>query len=220
MKERLIGFFKTYFLIVCIFMVQKPLFMLFYQTFYADASAADWFRVIWHGLPLDLSLAGYLTAIPGFLYIISVWTLSRALHRVWCGYFLFVSLLISLIFTVDMGLYEYWGFRLDATPLFYFFSSPKDAVAGVSAWTVIGGIVAMVLYAALLYAVFRSVLLPKRSFFRMKLPYRRVKVSLVLLLLTAALFIPIRGGFSVSTMNVGKVYSTTLQKLYDDIAKR
>lgn len=213
MKERLIGFFKTYFLIVCIFIVQKPLFMLFYQSFYAHTSAADWFRVIWHGLPLDLSLAGYLTAIPGFLYIISAWTLSRVLHRVWCGYFLFVSLLISLIFTVDMGLYEYWGFRLDATPLFYFFSSPKDAVASVSAWTVIGGIVAMAVYAVLLYAVFRGVLLQERSFFRMKLPYRRVRVSVVLLLLTGALFIPIRGGFTVSTMNVGKVYFATDQRL-------
>lgn len=137
MKERLIGFFKTYFLFVCVFMVQKLLFMLFYQPFYADASAADWFRVIWHGLPLDLSLAGYLTVIPGFLYIASAWTLSRVLHRIWCGYFLFVSLLLAFFFTVDTGLYEYWGFRLDATPL----------------------IVAMAVYAALLYAVFYGVLL-------------------------------------------------------------
>lgn len=196
MKERLIGFFKTYILFVCIFIVQKPLFMLFYRSFHADASTAstaDWFRVIWHGLPVDLSLAGYLTAIPGILYIISAWTLSKALHRVWCGYFLFASLLISLIFTVDMGLYEYWGFRLDAIPLF----------------------VAMAVYAALLYIIFYSVLLQKRSFFRMKLPYRRVRVSAVLLLLTGMLFIPIRGG-SVSHAS-GQAY---LQKLYDDIVKR
>lgn len=194
MKERLIGFFKTYFLFVCVFMVQKLLFMLFYQPFYADASAADWFRVIWHGLPLDLSLAGYLTVIPGFLYIASAWTLSRVLHRIWCGYFLFVSLLLAFIFTVDTGLYEYWGFRLDATPL----------------------IVAMAVYAALLYAVFYGVLLQKRSFFRMKLPYRRVRVSVVLLLLTGMLFIPIRGGFTVSDAS-GQPY---LQKLYEDISKK
>lgn len=194
MKERLIGFFKTYFLFVCVFMVQKLLFMLFYQPFYADASAADWFRVIWHGLPLDLSLAGYLTVIPGFLYIASAWTLSRVLHRIWCGYFLFVSLLLAFFFTVDTGLYEYWGFRLDATPL----------------------IVVMAVYTALLYAVFYGVLLQKRSFFRMKLPYRRVRVSVVLLLLTGMLFIPIRGGFTVSDAS-GQPY---LQKLYEDISKK
>ena len=71
MKDRLIGFIKTYCLFVCIFVLQKPLFMLFYKSLYPDASCADWFSVIWHGLPLDLSLAGYLTAIPGFLFIIN-----------------------------------------------------------------------------------------------------------------------------------------------------
>lgn len=98
MKDRLIGFIKTYCLFVCIFVLQKPLFMLFYKSLYPDASCADWFSVIWHGLPLDLSLAGYLTAIPGFLFITSVWTLSKSLYRIWCSYFLFISVLISIIF--------------------------------------------------------------------------------------------------------------------------
>ena len=210
MKERLIGFFKTYFLFVCIFILQKPVFMFFYHSLYGDASWADWFKVMWHGLPLDLSLAGYLTAIPGLLFIVSAWTLSDVLRRIWSGYFLFISILISLIFTVDLGLYEYWGFRLDATPLFYFFSSPKDAVASVSAWVVLGGIIAMV---GVLYAIFYSLLLQRRYFYRMKLPYRRLRISGVLLLLTGLLFIPIRGGFTVSTMNVGKVYFSTDQRL-------
>lgn len=213
MKERLIGFFKTYFLFVCIFILQKPVFMFFYHSLYGDASWADWFKVMWHGLPLDLSLAGYLTAIPGLLFIVSAWTLSDILRRIWSGYFLFISILISLIFTVDLGLYEYWGFRLDATPLFYFFSSPKDAVASVSAWIVLGGIIAMVIYAGVLYAIFYSLLLQRRYFYRMKLPYRRLRISGVLLLLTGLLFIPIRGGFTVSTMNVGKVYFSTDQRL-------
>lgn len=213
MKDRLIGFIKTYCLFVCIFVLQKPLFMLFYKSLYADASCADWFSVIWHGLPLDKSLAAYLTVIPGFLFIASAWTLSKVLHRIWCGYFLFISILLSIIFIVDLGLYGYWGFRLDATPLFYFFSSPKDAVASVSIRMVIGGIMAIAVYAAILYAVFYGVLLRKKRLLGMKLPYRRLKVSGVLLLITGLLFIPIRGGFTVSTMNVGKVYFSADQRL-------
>lgn len=213
MKERLIAFVKTYCLFICIFVIQKPLFMWFYRSIYAEASWTDWLNVIVHGLPLDFSLAGYLTVIPALLLIASVWSFSKALHRLACGYYLFVSVLLSLIFTVDLGLYEYWGFRLDATPLFYFFSSPKDAVASVSVWTVLGGILAMVVYAALLYALFYGVLLRKKQWSRMKLPYRRLKVSGVLLLLTGLLFIPIRGGFTVSTMNVGKVYFSSDQRL-------
>ena len=62
MKERLIGLIKTYILFVCIFILQKPLFILYYSSLYAGTSWTDPFKVIWNGLPLDLSLAGYLTA--------------------------------------------------------------------------------------------------------------------------------------------------------------
>ena len=34
MKDRLIGFLKTYCLFICIFALQKPFFMLFYRSLY------------------------------------------------------------------------------------------------------------------------------------------------------------------------------------------
>lgn len=193
MKERLIGLIKTYILFVCIFILQKPLFILYYSSLYAGTSWTDPFKIIWNGLPLDLSLAGYLTAIPGLFFIASAWTLSKALRRIWNGYYFFIAILLAVIFIVDIGLYEYWGFRLDATPLFYFFSSPKDALASISIWQVLGGIVAMILYASLLYVLFLWI--QKGIWKRMKLPYRRLSVSGVMLLLTGLLFIPIRWWF-------------------------
>ena len=88
MKERLWTLLKTYLLLVLLFMVQKPLFMLFYIDMYVDCPAAEWGRVIWHGLPLDFSVAGYLTSLPALLLVASVWTCGRWLtwpgHRVPC----------------------------------------------------------------------------------------------------------------------------------------
>ena len=211
MKERLIGLIKTYILFVCIFILQKPLFILYYSSLYAGTSWTDPFKIIWNGLPLDLSLAGYLTAIPGLFFIASAWTLSKALRRIWNGYYFFIAILLAVIFIVDIGLYEYWGFRLDATPLFYFFSSPKDALASVSLWVVAGGILAMAVYAALLYFVFSWILVNEKR--PLKIPYRRLSVSGALLLATGLLFIPIRGGFSVSTMNLGRVFFSADQRL-------
>ena len=187
--------------------------MACHHTLYADVSWKEWFAVVWHGLPLDLSLAGYLTVLPGLLLIVSVWTLSKVLQRICTGYFLPVSALLSILFVVDVALYGYWGFRLDATPLFYFFSSPKESVASVSIGFVGAGIAAMIVYACLMYGLFYGVLLSKKAFFSMKLPYRRLSVSAGLLLLTGLLFIPIRGGFSLSTMNTGKVYYSTNPRL-------
>lgn len=209
MRERIILFLKTYLLFVVIFIIQKPLFMAYYHAQYAEVSWTEWLKVVWHGMPLDLSLAGYLTLIPGLLLMISAWALPKILKRIWAGYFIFVSCLISLIFVVDLGLYSFWGFRLDATPLFYFLSSPKDAFASVSIGFVLSGILAFVLMVALLYWLFQKILFSTGESSQFKLPYHSLSVSGALLLLTGVLFIPIRGGFTVSTMNTGKVYYST-----------
>lgn len=185
--------------------------MACYYTLYNKVSWTEWFSVIGHGLPLDLSLAGYLTLIPGLLLIASAWTGSRILQWIRRIYFAFISILLSCIFISDLGLYGYWGFRLDTTPLFYFFSSPKDALASVSVWVVLGGILAMAIYAALLYYLFSQILLNEKR--PLKIPYRRLSVSVTLLLATGLLIIPIRGGFSVSTMNLGKVFFSANQRL-------
>ena len=87
MKKRILQFLTTYFLFVLLFVLQKPIFMAYYHELYTDASIGDYFSVMWHGLPLDFSLAGYLTAIPGFLLIASAWTKSSILRRIRQGYF-------------------------------------------------------------------------------------------------------------------------------------
>ena len=211
MKERLLTFVKIYVLFVCLFVVQKPLFMLFYADMYADVSWTDWLSVMWHGLPLDFSVAGYLTALPGVLLLCSAWSCGRWMRAAFQVYFALISLLIGVIFVTDLVLYEYWGFRLDTTPFFYFFSSPHDAVASTSGWMAALGFLSMAAWTVLLYALFHVVIM--RPLKRLKVPYRRLGVSVVMLLLTGVLFIPIRGGFTVSTMNTGKVYFSTNQRL-------
>ena len=57
MKERLIGFLKTYVLFICIFVLQKPFFILYYQSLYPDISWTDWFSVICKLAPAKLKIA-------------------------------------------------------------------------------------------------------------------------------------------------------------------
>lgn len=185
--------------------------MAYYYRTYEDASWVDCLNVIWHGLPLDLSLAGYLTIIPGLLILASIWITPEAIRQVRRFYFLIVSILMSTLYVSDLGLFEYWRFRLDATSLFYLFSSPTDAIASVSIWIVIAGIVAAAIYATILYWIFYQTLVFQKK--PIKIPYHRVSMSLTLLFVTGLLFIPIRGGFTVSTMNIGKVYFSANQQL-------
>ena len=212
MKTRFKYFFLTYVFFVLIFIIQKPLFMLYHLPLFKEATWKDWFLVPYHGLPLDFSLAGYLTIIPGLLLICTIWSRKRLWRRLAKAYFAVIAIVLSAVFVIDLGLYRYWGFRLDTTPLFYFCSSPGDALASASAWELIGGIVALLLMAVLLYALFylmlRNDVLEKKL-----LPLNRPFFTLLFVLLWAALFIPIRGGFKASTMNIGKVYFSENMRL-------
>ncbi|KAA6309211.1 hypothetical protein EZS27_039250, partial [termite gut metagenome] len=163
-----------------------------------------------HGLVLDLSIAGYLSVIPGLLLIGSLW-LSPSLTRIFRNaYFGIIAVLLAFIYTCDIVLYQYWGFRLDSTPLFYFFSSPKNAFASAEIGMIIGNIGMMIVYAIVFYMIFRLVLMRGKTF---PVNKTRLKTTIVLLFLIGLLFIPIRGGFSVSTMNIGKVYYSDNIKL-------
>ncbi len=210
MKRRLFQLIIIYLLFVLIFVLQKPLFMLYYHHLFDDTTASQWFQVVWNGLPLDFSFAGYLTIIPGLLIIASVWTLNTLLKKIFQIYFLITAFFIASVFTLDIGLYDYWGFRLDSTPLFYFFSSPKDAFASVSFWMIALGFIVTLVYTAIIYLLLSFTPPNKDS---LRIPFHRMNESIVLLLVTALLFIPIRGGFTVSTMNIGKVYFSENQRL-------
>ena len=79
----------------------------------------------------------------------------------------------------------------------------------MSVWTVIGGVLVFLVYATLLYLLFVYCLLRQP----LKPVRRKAFPAAVLVLLTGLLFIPIRGGFTVSTMNVGKVYFSSDMRL-------
>lgn len=112
MKKRILQFLTTYFLFVLLFVLQKPIFMAYYHELYTDASIGDYFSVMWHGLPLDFSLAGYLTAIPGFLLIASAWTKSSILRRIRQGYFGIIAFVMSWHLHRRFGLIRFLGIQV------------------------------------------------------------------------------------------------------------
>ncbi len=208
MRKSVLKFVATYFLFVLLFVLQKPVFMSVHNNLYADAGLADWLAVMWNGLPLDLSLAGYASAIPGLLLIARQWTASRMLKWIEMGYYVAIALVMSLGMCADLALYGFWGVRLDMTPWFYFMSSPEASMASVSGWYVACCVAGILAVASIYVAVFRF------TVYRIQPKARKsVWASVGLLLLTGALFIPIRGGFTVSTMNLSAVYFSQRQEL-------
>lgn len=97
MQFYLLKFFLCYVITAAIFVVQKVVFMLVYWNLYAGLPATDILSVVAHGLPMDLSVAGYITIIPALLIIASAWSHGKAMAKVEKGYYVLISALLSAI---------------------------------------------------------------------------------------------------------------------------
>ena len=73
MKNKYVLLLSTFLLFVLIFVLQKVVFMLYYHGIYGNFGWTDYLKVLFYGLQHDASVAGYFSAIPGFLMIASLW---------------------------------------------------------------------------------------------------------------------------------------------------
>lgn len=211
MIKAVLKIFISYLVFVALFVVEKPLFMAVYHRLYTDISFADILAVIWHGLPVDLAVAAYCTVIPGIIIASMLACGSRVLRVAERIYFMIISVVLAAAVVLNMVLYDYWNFPLDATPVFYFFSSPAAAFASVTGLQIAGGFLGLAAVSCLVYFIFRFTAMRIRI-----LPLdgrKRWTGVLAMTVLTAALFIPIRGGITVSTMNPSRAYFSTDYKL-------
>lgn len=178
----------------------------FLTLYCADTgSVAGWLSVLWHGLLLDAAIAGYFSIIPGLMLICSLWTTGKWWKWLWNGYFLVTSFASFLAYTSNLGLYAYWGFPLDSTPLLYIKTSPSAAMASMSVWQMVLFPLVMICGTVCLYKIFGAL---RRQFLAVPAASaaRRIGLSAFLLLVTAAMIIPIRGGFGTGTNHTGNVY--------------
>lgn len=213
MRKRLLFILTIFVAWLPVFVIQKPVFMFYQQALAKDYSLTDYLQVIAHGLLLDCTVAGYLTVIPLLLTLVSVWIPGIWLRKALKAYSLILAIPIAAIFAVDAALYGFWGFRIDAT-VFFYLRSPAEAMASVPTGLFVGQTAVFLLYTAAIYAWFSWILrqtpgTPASPSTGME----RLGGSISILLLGGILFIPIRGGVTTSTANVGMVYFSDNQFL-------
>lgn len=213
LKNKITFLFALFGLWVLVLVLQKPMFLLFY-----GGGLSQLLPVVWHGLPLDLSMAGYLSALPGLILLAGsvplgirasaiVGRFSKILMQCW---FAISALAVSLAFIANCALYDYWRFPLDSTPVFFLTSSPKDALASIPWFWAVGGVIAVVLVALLIFW-----LLQRLSYFFELAAYKPTRLwgVAVMLPVVGLLFLPIRGGVTVASMNTGTAYFSENQLL-------
>lgn len=200
MKRNLLCILLLFVVTVVLSALQKPLFLLWY-----DVPIAEWAGVVWHGLMLDVTMAGYICAVPVVMLLCAI----VLPHRLWRGcttaWLYVAAALMAVAFAVNLGLYEFWGFPLDASILQYL-ATPKEAAASITAKQFVVQSVVAILYFAVMASAFRAVV----RWFDTEAVSRgwqqRAVWAVVVLLMSGLDFLAIRGGVTTAVANVSKVY--------------
>lgn len=206
MQKRLLYLFRYWITLMAIFIVEKPLFMLYASNQNGTLSLRDYVDVMYHALPVDLSCAGYFLVIPLLLIILSIWWNNLPLRAIMRVYNIVLAIALALAFVSDAALYPFWGFKLDSS-VFFYLKSPQEAMASVSIWFVL---VAVLLISLLVWVITK---LLNSTYCKLNKVKRLFPVTMFFVLLIAPLFLSMRGGLKESTMNIGKVYYSTNQFL-------
>lgn len=207
MKTLIKFYFKAWGYFLFILALHKVCFMTYNASSFHNVSSVDLLSVFLYGGKLDLSSAGYLMMLPSIgLMIVGLFktNIPRAIFRF---YFLFVTILVTLIAIIDMKLYSYWHEKFDLYHLSYL----SDSSQLFNSITFLDVLLPFLLFIGLCVLQFK---LADKWLFTTKTTATKasLKSTLVFVVLGALSVIPIRGGFSLVPLvlgipiNVGAVY--------------
>lgn len=211
MKQRLLLFFKYYLFWIVLFQLQKLFFILVQYKLMGDISLSDCLQVMAHAFPLDLSVASYITAVLGLLLMVSNLVNIRVIR---CISHVFTAVVLAIVVFVligDNSTFSFWGYHWDKS-IFTFLQSPKEVLACAVWWQWILVTILFLLW----FVACGFVYLKWLKWDKVELESRtttRLWQTGVWLLITAFLFLPMRGSVTVSTMNTGRVYFSNNQML-------
>jgi phosphoglycerol transferase MdoB-like AlkP superfamily enzyme len=148
---------------------------------------------------MDMSFAGYLSFIPFLLLTISIFN-TRIICTILKVYTYLCLFFTSLLFVLDLELFRVWGYKIDVSILKYL-DSPTEVIASSLASPILL-LVFLFLFQSILFLFIYNKFIHKKIDGIHKEFFWKASAFL---LLTAFLFIPIRGGFGLSPMNQSTV---------------
>ena len=205
MKKRILLFILYLFFWYFLFVSARIAFLVVYYSKTSQLTVFEIINTFIHGFKLDMAIAAYIVAIPSVVLIISTFFQTNFIKYFFHVFSAIASFASITIILGDLFLYKYWGFRIDATPLFYM-TNPKAAIASVSTLTVIGGLLSTLAITGLIYWVYLKIFTH-----RLALLQKCPKAAVVLLTATLLLFIVMRGGVGIASLTTSTAYFSQKQ---------
>jgi phosphoglycerol transferase MdoB-like AlkP superfamily enzyme len=200
-KNRIQFFFQYYFLWIAYFFFARLFFLLFYYNQSSQLGFYEIAKTFIYGFRLDASFTGYLSVIPFFLILLSLFIPKKGISFVLKTTTYLALIIINLLMIIDTTLYQSWGIRIDSTLLNYL-NTPEIMWATASTFQIVSGTIVWVLFSSCFILLFKRVINKEIK----KLEKNALLAAPFLLIVIAALIIPIRGGFQVIPINQSNVY--------------
>lgn len=199
MRERLLLFLRLLLFWLLYMLVIRVIFLSYNHDLSSQLSITEILLTILHGLRMDGSMIGYFLAASGLLITVSALIPGR-----WFSITLTTLTFILLVFSgmvviVDMELYRHWGFRMNNTPFMYMGSG---AMGSINPMVAVKTLTVLILLTTGFILWYNRWIVPTVQ----QLTPGSKKSSLVIFVVTALMFLPIRGSFTVAPMNTGFVY--------------
>jgi len=200
MKKRISVFILYMVAWYLLFVVARAVFLLYYYDKTIQLPVSEIFSTFVYGFKLDIGIAAYIALLPSLLLAVASFSQTRIVIYFYNVYTLILLFATVAILLGDLFLYQFWGFRMDATPLFYM-TNLKAMTASVSTFTVLGGLVGLLATTGLLYFLYLKLFNPllnslkkdNKSFFVL------FPASLLLILL-------MRGGIGIASLTTSTAY--------------
>ncbi len=202
---------------VYLFAWQQLFFLLYFWNRTFNLEGWSTFASLWHAVPLSLSTACYLSALYlPFFFTFSLWKENNVWKGLWKGLSAILITLTTIIFCVDIVVYEEMGIKLNYKILFHL-QNPVEVITSVSTKTWLIGIMCISVFSHWFYHRFE-----KRTFkqlyeneTRTLAPFSYLRNGLEIVLVLGLLFLGIRGGWRPIPINESNVYYSNKQVLND-----
>lgn len=199
--KRSILYFVRYFVFWFLFFVGfKIVFLLYNFESSVKLSWADLFGSIFWGFRMDLSVAGYLTLLPGLMMAFSPLFPLERVEKTIRKYTLSMLLLVTFLGILDFAMFPHWGCRLNGQILPYL-GSPSDVISTITFPQLCFILGSELVIVWISYKAFKR-FFPLVEVRRKPEPLQKIPILLVM---TALLILPVRSSLSAKSLNFNSV---------------
>lgn len=207
MKKRVYIFLLGILYWYLLFVLSRVMFLLVYSQKAAGAGFSEILKTFVYGFQLDVGISAYIVFLPSFVLAITSFSKKSFVIKFYNIYFALALFVSTFIIAGDLFMYQYWGFRIDATPLFYM-TNLKAMTASVSIITVITSLIVSLSIAAALYFIYWRIFNSK-----LKELDKSSGTFLILFPATLVLIIVMRGGIGLASLTTSTAYFSKNQFL-------